>query len=53
MLKTFIVCGLLISAPLTILGLKCYDSDADGTATLKDCPSSDQVCAIVKGKLIQ
>ena len=51
-MKTFIICGLLLSAPLTILGLKCYDSNADGTATLKDCASSDQVCAIVKGKLI-
>ena len=51
-MKTFIICGLLLSAPLAILGLKCYDSNADGTATLKECASSDQVCAIIKGKLM-
>ena len=50
MMKTFIICGLLLSAPLAILGLECYDTNQDGTATLKDCPSSDQVCAIIKGK---
>ena len=52
MMKSFIICGLLLSAPLAILGLKCYSSNQDGTATLTECLSSDQVCAIVKGKLI-
>ena len=50
MIKTIFIYGLLMSAPLAILGLKCYVTNTAGTSTLTDCASSDEVCGIVKSK---
>merc|ERR1711976_922861 len=46
MIKTVLLCGLLLSAPLAIMGLKCYVTGTSG-ADLTDC-ASGQVCAIIK-----
>ena len=52
MIKTIFISGLLMSAPLAILGLKCYVTNTAGTSTLTDCASSDEVCGIVKSKYL-
>ena len=48
MIKTVLLCGLLLSAPLAIMGLKCYVTGTSG-ADLTDC-GSGEVCAIIKSK---
>ena len=52
MIKTIFICGLLLSAPLAIMSLKCYVTTTTGTSTLTDCGSSDEVCGIVKSKYL-
>merc|ERR1712110_62981 len=47
MIKTILICGLLLSAPLATMGLKCYVTNAQSGADLTDC-ASGEVCAIIK-----
>lgn len=49
MFETLFICGVLLHAPMAVMGLKCHVTDFNGQTDLAECPSSDMVCYISFG----